>query len=374
MPGGARHTIGTRLDVEDFVRGLTFYGTGGGGRPEDGIRHLEECLEAGLEVSWIDPDSLPDDAWACTVFGMGSIAPANVPGQAPYGLTGKRVKFPMVEALRELEACTGVKVEVIVPFELGGANTPKAMSAAYRVGAKVTDGDLCGRAVPELTQTKAALMGIPAVPVTIADDWGNVILVKEAPTLAAIEAVGKMISTVSKAPDPAATCAHAAYLMKTGDLKKCIVKGTLSKSLELGRAIREAREGGRDAVEVICATAGGRLLFRGTVARKEWKSERGYMFGTLIIEGSGDFGGQRLEIWFKNENHVAWRDGVPVCMSPDLITVVTEDAGEPVTNTVVAQGQHVAVIGVPNPDYRTKEGIDALGPSHFGLAVEYIPL
>ena len=39
-----------RQQVEDFVRGCTFFGTGGGGLPQNGIRSLMDEIEAGRTV------------------------------------------------------------------------------------------------------------------------------------------------------------------------------------------------------------------------------------------------------------------------------------------------------------------------------------
>ena len=44
-------TLKNRQEIEDFVRGCTFYGTGGGGLPENGIDSLVSELEKGREVS-----------------------------------------------------------------------------------------------------------------------------------------------------------------------------------------------------------------------------------------------------------------------------------------------------------------------------------
>ena len=63
------------VDVQDLIRGLTLLGTGGGGRPEQGFEVLLPHVEAGRPVTWVAPESIPDDAWVCSAFGMGSIAP-----------------------------------------------------------------------------------------------------------------------------------------------------------------------------------------------------------------------------------------------------------------------------------------------------------
>ena len=63
--------LATQQDCEDFVRGLTFLGTGGGGAPERGLKMLLEQHKAGAEVGWVSIDDLPPDTWTATVAGLG---------------------------------------------------------------------------------------------------------------------------------------------------------------------------------------------------------------------------------------------------------------------------------------------------------------
>lgn len=65
----------TPKDIEDFLTGCAFYGTGGGGDVAIGRRSLNSCLEAGLDIVLKDPDEIKDDETYCCVFFMGSIAP-----------------------------------------------------------------------------------------------------------------------------------------------------------------------------------------------------------------------------------------------------------------------------------------------------------
>ncbi|MGI6666851.1 MAG: DUF917 family protein [Bacillota bacterium] len=67
--------IKTCQDAEDFVRGCTFYGTGGGGDYAMGVDALVKQIEKGNEVGWVDPYELDDDSYSCCPFLMGSIAP-----------------------------------------------------------------------------------------------------------------------------------------------------------------------------------------------------------------------------------------------------------------------------------------------------------
>ena len=166
-------TLRTERDVHDLIRGLTLLGTGGGGRPEQGLEALLPHVEAGREVGWVAVASIPDDAWVCSTFGMGSIAPSEPLSPAQRRALGYPADWvvarPMVRAIEELQAWTGRTISAIVPFELGAGNTASPMDAAVRLGIAVIDGDCAGRAIPELSQTTAAIAGLAFAPGVIAD-------------------------------------------------------------------------------------------------------------------------------------------------------------------------------------------------------------
>ena len=64
-------TLATPQDCEDFVRGLTFLGTGGGGAPERGLKFLRDRFEQGDTLGWLSIEDLPPETWTATVAGLG---------------------------------------------------------------------------------------------------------------------------------------------------------------------------------------------------------------------------------------------------------------------------------------------------------------
>jgi DUF917 family protein len=370
--------VRTVEDVHDLVHGLTLLGTGGGGRPAQGLECLLPHVEAGRAVSWIAPNAIPDHAWVCSTFGMGSIAPTEPLSVEQRRALGYPASFtvdrPMVRAVQELEAYTGKKIAAILPFELGAGNTASPMDAAVRLGAAIVDGDCAGRAIPELSQTTAAIAGIPFAPGVIADAWGNVLLVKETASDLLTERIGKLVSIATKVPDMTAQCAHAGFLMRGKDLERIAVPGGITRALAVGRAIRGARARGADPVAAVAEALEGWVLFRGRVTKKEWESRDGYMYGTTTVEGDGPDASHTLRMWFKNENHVTWRDGTPWVVSPDLIMTIGAD-GTPYTNTLLPEGTAIGVVGaVADPRLRTPAALGLLGPGHYGYDVPYTPI
>jgi DUF917 family protein len=371
--------VRTSEDVRDLIRGLTLLGTGGGGRPDVGLELLLPHVEGGRTLGWRPARSVDDDAWVCSVFGMGSIAPTaplTVAERTALGYPSDwLVPQPMVRAVEELVAYTGRRIAAIVPFELGAGNTANPIDVACRLGLDLIDGDCAGRAIPELSQTTAALAGIPFTPGAIADPWGNVLIMKEVASPEVAERLGKMISVATKLPDMKAACAHAGFLMRGRELKSIVVEGGVSRALAVGRAIREAVARADDPVAAAAVALDGWVLFSGRVVGKEWQSRDGYMFGTTTLEGAGPDRGHTLRIWFKNENHVAWRDGGAWVVSPDLIMVMDAASGEPYTNTALAEGASIGVVGArADAKLRTHRATASLGPRHYGYDIEYTPI
>jgi DUF917 family protein len=133
----------------------------------------------------------------------------------------------------------------------------------------------------------------------------------------------------------------------------------------------EGQDPAQGAAEVIA----GRVLFWGRVMKKEWESREGYMFGTTTLQGTGADSGHSFKVWFKNENHVTYRDEKPFVTSPDLIAIINTRDGEPHTNTTLEEGMEVAVLGArANEKYRRPEGLSLLGPRYFGFDIDYVPI
>ena len=236
--------ITTMQEVEDLVRGVTFFGTGGGGDPVKGSKFLKETLKDVGKIEIIDVDELDDDATVCTCFYMGSIAPHTPEVQEKMkkmGYTDIEVERVLPEAAKRLEKYIGKKIDAIVAIELGGINTPAPIDAAVRLGKKIVNGDYAGRAIPEIVQTTPSLAGKNVCPMTSDDEWGNVVYIEKVKNHLCSEAMGKAISTVAFG-----LVGQTSFVMTGKEMKEIIIEGTITESLAVGKVLREAAESGKD--------------------------------------------------------------------------------------------------------------------------------
>lgn len=361
--------IRTKTDVDDFTRGANFMSASGGGDPVVEREQLYEDVDDGLEIGWSElSDFAPDDQLFSVCY-SGSIAPESFddPEERARALGGgRRFDRPFCEAVRLLEDVLSVECAGLVSIELGGINRGAILSAAARLGLPLVDGDYAGRAIPELHATAPHMHGAPVLPFACVDHFGNEVIIRSSPSNAWAERISKHLALSSLG---LIACAFAA--MPASRVGEIYVPGTMSECLALGRAIREAREQGRDPVAAAVESLDGWLLFKGTVSEREW-ANTGYMEGTHELAGTDDFDGHSLRVWFRNENHVSWLDGEPWVMSPDLIEFCDPETAEPLVNTYLELGQTVAVVGRRRRDqFDSPAGLETLGPRHFGFDLDF---
>jgi len=363
----------TVQDIEDFVWGCTFFGTGGGGNPDKGITVLRQQLEAGRELKWLDVGQLDDEAWVVCPGGMGSTAPPSEADERTIeemGLGERRYLNYLTPAIQELERYTGRKISALIATELGGSNTPAVVATATELGLVAVDADYAGRAKPEVTQSTYTLAGKSICPLCTVDPWGNVCFIDRVVVDAMAERMGKMLAVAAFG-----AVGMASRLIQVRELKEIALHGTLTESLNLGRAIRSARQESRDPIEALLRGTDGGLLFKGEVQDRRWDNRGGYLWGEHDLAGLDEFAGRTFRIWFKNENHITWLDGEPFVTSPDIITTVDLDTGEPLINPAIQDGQRIAVIGVKaRTPFRTPAGLEMLGPRHFDFDLDYVPI
>ncbi len=350
-------------DAKKLVLGATILGTGGGGDPNEGLRLLRRVLEDAGSVMIVDLDELPEDSLMVVPYYVGSIAP---------GLKSKKpvkVSDPISKAIETLEGLLGVKAGAVVSSEMGGENTPVALSIGARLNLPAVDGDLLGRAAPELHQCTVHISGVPMYPSAIVSESGNIVIVKEYADIDDYESIARYMSVLS-----GKFVAVVDTPLSKKAAEKVVVRKTVTLAYRLGDAVLSAREEGVNPVERVAETLNGWVVFRGVVEKYKWQDEGGFLKGEVILRGVEGFTGSTLKSWIMNEHIMVWLNNEPLVMPPDLFTLLMDD-GEPVTNTELREGMTVNGVAAKAPAmWRTSEGLKFFGPKRFGFEYEYVPV
>ena len=124
----------------------------------------------------------------------------------------------------------------------------------------------------------------------------------------------------------------AFYPMDGATAKKAVVRGTLSLCSALGGVLRQARAAHADPVAAVASHVGAEVVFNGRIRDIERRTVGGFARGTARFEGVEEWAGHTMLLEFQNEFLIAYRDDEVLVTTPDLITVLDAENGQPVTS------------------------------------------
>ncbi len=348
-------------EIEDIATGAALLGAGGGGDPTDAnlvaIGAVQECGP----VTLLEPEEVPDDALVVPIAMMGA---PTVLAEKGIGGTEYKKLFDMVSKF------FGQKIYAFMPIEAGGVNSMLPIAAAARLGMPMVDVDGMGRAFPELQMVTFTIGGMKATPMALVDEKGNSCIF-ETITNKWTEELARAVTMSC-----GASCSVSLYPMSGKQMKEFGVHGIVSRSEQLGRAIRTIKDcGDKTPEEHFLEMSEGFKLFKGKIADVLRETRAGFNFGKVVLEGIGECKGHSAYVEFQNENLTATVDGEILATTPDLISLVDTETFLPVTTDALKYGKRVMVVGLKCFHlWRTEKGIELVGPRYFGVDTDYIPL
>jgi len=226
-----------------------------------------------------------------------------------------------------------------------------------------------GRAFPEIQMLTCTMYGVSATPMAMADEKGNSLIINTINNRWT-EAFARTATM-----EMGATAMIALYAMSGKQLKEGMILGTLTLAETIGRSIREAVSNNEEPIQNVLDLTNGYEVFRGKVTDVRRQTVAGFAKGEATFAGVDAYADSQMVLNFQNEHLVAIQDGEIVVSTPDLITVLDADTGEPITTEGLRYGFRVVVIGMPcDPKWRTPEGLELVGPKYFGYEIEYTPV
>jgi DUF917 family protein len=342
-------------DVEAIALGAGVLGSGGGGDAYLSALLVREALRRGERIRLIAPEAVPPGGLVIAVAQVG--APVVMQEKLARGTEGG-------EAFAALETHLGERAVAVACDEIGGTNSMTPLLVAANLDIPVLDADAMGRAFPDLYMDTLSIYGAAGVPCALCDDAGNLTILPASRDAAATERLGRAITLAM---------GGLAYLARPAprdaDLRRTLIPGSYSRTMAIGEALRRS-QGEGDLARLDLSALGGRVLLHGTVTGVERRPARGPVHGTVTVEDQA--AGDILHIEFQNEYLLARRGATVAAVVPDVIGLVDDETGEPISAEAIQAGRHVVVLGI-RADARltTPLALRSIGPAAFGYDVEY---
>lgn len=370
--GPAVRTL-TEQEVTDMMIGTAIQGTRSSDTAQM-IRQAKALLAQGRQFRLVNATDIPDD-WTVVMAGGG------IGGGGAWEYVRERIaaqKLPTVEnptllAMNELGKHLGKTFSAVIRNEAAAA-TLNAFQTASLAGLPVVDACPAGRAKPEVQQSVTFINGLSVTPAALVTRWGDTIFVDKTVDDYRYEDIARAIAVAS-----GGGVSNARGVLSGRDVKRATIVGAVSEAILFGKTVREAAARGEDPTTALVKVAGGYPLFRGKVTKAQQKDEGGFTWFDVEIAGSGAYTGHTYRVWVKNENMVAWLDGKPDVVSPDLIYNLDPKTGYAISDTTLGGypvGTDVFMMGraANSPAWRTAKGIEVIGPRHFGFDFDYRPI
>jgi DUF917 family protein len=306
-------------------------------------------------------ESVPDDSVVVASAMMG--APTVFVEKIPSG-------DEAVHAFLALQEFLNKPIFATYSIEAGGLNSTIPIGTAAKLGIPIVDADGMGRAFPEVQMVSPTLYGYAATPMALADEKGNVVLLRESLSNQWTERLARSLTI-----DMGGSAMIALYPMTGRQAKQALIGGSISFAQRIGRSLRSAWKAKSDALSAVIAETDGFVLFTGKVVDLNRRTEKGFAQGEVELAGLDDHRGRHLRVRFQNENLIAEVDGGVIATVPDLISMVDGETALPITTEGLRYGLRIAVLGIPcDPCWRTPVGLQIVGPRYFGYETPYRPI
>jgi uncharacterized protein len=328
----------SQIFIENVIQGSLFYGTGGGGDPV-----LARQILSSIQTmpTLVPLKRLSTSALCITGFTVGSLEAIT--------LTPKTIK----DSYQQLFKVLNKQIDAIIPVEIGPLSLALAFKLAEVLKLPVIDADYVGgRSTPEVFLETITLANLKRTPLLVVDTIGNSAVMLKSESALAEETFLRQFSQLSEKP-----ALVLGYPLPVGQLSECVVEGTVSKTLNVGKSINTNTF--TENYEVF----GSKEIFMGKVTDIEPEVKTG--FNAVYFEITAEK--KTCLVYAKNENLICWINEKVIVTCPDLISFCTPNY-LPLYNLEVKEGMIVKVIATKAPAlWRSTVGQKLFNPKVFGF-------
>src|SRR5581483_5048542 len=204
-----------------------------------------QALESCGAVEVVSAEALYPTALVVPLAMIG--APTVIVEKIPNGQEFVRV----VQALGQY---LGKDVAAVMPIEVGGVNTLVPIAAAAELRLPLVDADGMRRAFPQLEHTVLTLAGMPATPIALADEKGNLVVFETTDNPMAEKLVRSVVVAMG------GSAVLACYPLTAEQVREHCIPGSISYALEVGERLDAVQRGEPDAIRGLLRVTHGKQI------------------------------------------------------------------------------------------------------------------
>jgi uncharacterized protein len=314
----------TKNNLYAYSLGATILGSGGGGDPVILYDMVAYLMEQYGDIKIISADELHEDDLVVPVAFVGAplVSSERIPNTIVFDKVYEKITqdFPG----RNL---------VLMPAEIGGCNALTPLLLALKYNLPVLDADLIGRAFPRLDMCKPSVLNRSCDPTYLADHMGNVMSLH-------LNSLQLLESIVRDVTVHFGSCAAiSTFLFDGKQVHDYVIKGSISRAMQLGDRLLKHHD--------LVANVGASFIGTGVVSDVFHDMKGGFLFGYVVIKNENSC----FKIYYQNEYLKVVENEIDVAGSPDLIVVIEQKTGLPLTTESLAYGLEVMILTLKAPSF-----------------------
>ena len=340
-------------DLENLSIGTSILGSGGEGDSSYFIFIAKHLIEKHGPITIISVDDLKEDDF---------VVPVSIIG-APLIHMERLLSGRELDTLfYTIETTLENTPTVVMPTKIGGSSFFTSILAAATWGLPLLDADLTGRSFPQLQMNSCYLKNLKATPAIMVDCLSNTIVI-EASNAEKLEEIARSVTVAMGSCSAISFC----FMDKT-EAQTTVIPGTITQALKLGKAIRTARQDGKNPILECMKMTEATLLAKGMLIDIDHGIKNGFLQGSVTIESSDE----KITLFYQNTYLLAKKGKRSIAATPDILVLMDETTGKPITSEALRYGLQVVLLGIPGPKiWQTPEGLELVGPHVFGYDIDY---
>lgn len=310
-------------DLESLKWGTACLGSGGGGDPFLEALYTEVLMDERGVIEMIDVESLTD---------KGIIMPIAYVGAPMIGLERLSSKREFINLYKAVKREFG-EIEALMSCEIGGGNAFTPLILGALINKPVVNGDLLGRAFPEIQMSSCTLYGYPPGITFMVNSHGKVTR-RQAQDPYEMEEIIRNFTVENGSSSLVST-----YIMTGKMAKKCVVRDSYSQALNLKNY---------------------EIIGKGMITDIDQTIKNGFQVGSVTL---GD-----ITLKFQNEYLIAYKKDSLLGVTPDILMLLEEESLTPITTEKLMFGLRVLLIKIESPPiWKSEAGLKLVGPEAFGF-------
>jgi DUF917 family protein len=309
--------------IQSIIIGANFLGSGGGGSAQEIALMITSLLKKYQFPKIVNPDDIDDNALILPIAFMGS----------PFVM---REKLPSLQGTNVIIDCIRKKYNnnslYTMAAEIGGGNAFTPLLYAMINGINCIDGDLLGRAFPEISMIATNLYSSLDIKKTafISNDKGEFYEINNYKSFEELEEKARDIAIQS-----GSSACIVPHVLTGKQMKEIAIKKTYSLAYDIGNEIKKST-----TIDALIKNSAYNYVISGYVSDIKQQIIGGFSIGEIEVQTLKGV----YTIILKNEYLALIHNDTVVSLCPDIISLLDYDSLYGINSELLRLGARVHIV------------------------------